>query len=176
MDSPKTDLLKRLVVISAIAMLFYMPTREFLKTTLIVGVPFIFILGYMVRQKKYSLKWVISLVLIVSLLGGYGYLLLDLPERIATRKIISEGGVLVAGGKYDAAIEKYQELDKLGKKDKMNKMIEEVEREKEASDLYNQATELIESGDTTGAKKVLDSIPKNAQISKKAAKLKDSLD
>ncbi len=175
MDSRKLALIKRLSVVLVIAMLFYMPTREFLKITFMLGIPFIFLLGYMIRQKKYSPMWIVSLIVIISMIGAYGYLLTQLPERIETRSIITEGGVLVAEERYDEAIEKYRQLEPIGQKSKMNEKIKEAEKEKEASVLLNQATELIKIGDKVQAKKILDSIPAGTRASREAGKLKKSI-
>jgi len=98
-----------------------------------------------------------------------------LPERIEIRRIISEGGALVAEGRYDEAIKEYKQLENLGRIEKMNDKIVKVEKEKKASDLLDQAKKLIEEGDVKQAREVLDSIPANTRASREAARLKKSI-
>lgn len=53
-----------LLVVLLIAMLFFVETREILKISFFLGIPFIFIMGFMRKQKQYSILWVISAVLL----------------------------------------------------------------------------------------------------------------
>jgi len=72
MDSRKVPFIRLFLVAAVLAMLFYMPTREFLKITFMLGIPFIFLLGYMMRQKKYSITWITASIVLIVILAGYG--------------------------------------------------------------------------------------------------------
>lgn len=167
----RQPLIKLLLILLLIAGVFYMPTREFLKITFILGIPFIFTLGFMVRQSRYSSGWIISLMLLIAIVGGYGYMLTNLPDRIETRRIISEAGALVAEGKYDQAIELYKQLEALGKTEQMQEKIELAQLEQQAAIDLNQARILIEQGKESEAIKLLKQIPKNTRSGYEANKL-----
>lgn len=171
----KTPLLRVLVVAVVIAMLVYMPTREFLKTTFMLGIPFIFLLGFMVKQPRNSIRWVILAVLVLSVVGGYVYMLTQLPERIEVRRIITEGSGLVAEGKYDAAIAEYRKLEKLDNKIKMAEKIEEVEKEKRAHRDVQLAQQLIKAGDNQEARKMLKAIPGDTRAAGEAKQILKTL-
>ncbi|WP_054692169.1 hypothetical protein [Syntrophomonas palmitatica] len=95
MNILRSGLIRVLLLAVCIGMLAWMPTREFLKITFMIGIPFVFALGFMVRRKPYSLAWIVSLFVMLAAAGLYVYLLTDLPERIETRRIITQGGTLV---------------------------------------------------------------------------------
>ncbi|MFY9119752.1 MAG: hypothetical protein WAO57_05485 [Syntrophomonadaceae bacterium] len=159
------------VAIAVIAALFYMPTREFLKITFIMGIPFILLLGVNMRQQRWGFKWILSACLLLLVVGAYGYLLTDLPERIETRRIISTGGALVAEGKYDQAIAEYCQLGDLGQIDKMQDKIAQAEEEKQAALNLEKGQELLEKGSVTEALQVLESIPGHTRAGRKAGKI-----
>lgn len=171
MNTWKGPYIRVLLVAVAIAMLAWMPTREFLKLTFIVGIPFIFVLGFMSKKERYSIPWIISLVLLLAILSGYGYLLTDLPERIETRRIITQGGTMVAEGKYDQAISEYRKLGELGRSEKMKEKIEVAQREKAADASLGEARQLIKAGKPEQAKKILETIPANTRAGRQAQKL-----
>ncbi len=163
---------KGILAAAGIAMLFYLPTREFLKVTFMAGIPFIFAWGFMSRQRRYSLPWVLAGIVILASLGGYGYLLVNLPERIQTRAIISEGGALVAEGKYDQAINEYKKLEEIGQTQKMQEKIQIAEKEKKANQQLVLARQLIKAGRLDDAKKTIESIPPDTRAAREAKKLK----
>ncbi|MGE5392032.1 MAG: hypothetical protein ACM3PE_13320 [Deltaproteobacteria bacterium] len=173
MDTWKRPYIRSGLVVLVIIMLAWLPTREFLKLTFMVGIPFIFILGFMLKKERYSFPWVVSLVLLIGIVGGYGYLLTDLPERIETRRIISQGAGLMAEGKYDQAIKEYRKLEALGRTAKMNEKIETARKEKAAQEALTEAKRLIKAGKPEQAKKVLEAIPEDTRAGGEAEDLLD---
>jgi len=173
MDTWKGPYIRVGLVALVIALLAWMPTREFLKLTFMVGIPFIFIFGFMTKKERYSVPWLISLVLLVGITAGYVYLLTDLPERIETRRIISQGAALVAEGKYDQAIGEYRRLEALGRGEKMKEKIAAAEKEEAASEALNRAKALIKAGKPEQAKKILESIPADTRYGREAKELLD---
>lgn len=161
------------LVILVIILLAWMPSREFLKLTFMVGIPFIFTLGFMVKRRRYSVPWLVSLVLLIGILIGYGYLLSDLPERIETNRIVRQGASLVAEGKYDEAIKEYQRMEGLGRNEKMKEKIEAAKQEKHASKDLDHAQRLIKEGKPAEAKKILESIPADTRAGREAQDLLD---
>ena len=159
------------LVALVIGLLAWMPTREFLKLTFMVGIPFIFILGFMLKRERYSAAWIISLVLLIGITAGYGYLLTDLPERIEARRIISQGAALVAEGKYDQAINEYRHLEDLGRSEKMKEKIEAAQTEKAASEALSKGKALIKAGKPEQARRVLESIPPGTRAGREAKEL-----
>lgn len=163
------------VIAAAVAALLYMPTREFLKITFMLGIPFILLLGFNRRQQRWGFKWCLSALLLLAVTGAYGYLLIQLPERIEVRRIVSEGGALVAEGHYDQAIEEYRKLGELGREDKMQEKIAQAEEEKQAALSLEKAKQLLLQGDKEEAVQVLESIPKHTRAGQKAVKLIDTI-
>lgn len=162
-----------ILLLAVVLMVFSLPLREFLKITFILGIPFIFLLGFWVKRPRYSASWFISLIGLVLIAGIYGYMLVNLPEKIETRKIIIEGANLEAEGRYDEAIARYKELGRLGKTSKMEEKIEHAEKEKEAYLTLKQAKELIKEGREEEALKLLDRIPEGTRAYHEAKSLKD---
>ncbi|MGI6412907.1 MAG: hypothetical protein ACOXZ5_04480 [Syntrophomonadaceae bacterium] len=160
-----------LIVAAAVAMLAYLPTREFLKITGMLGIPFIFALGYIKKHRKFSLVWILSWFVLLGTVGVYGYLLLDLPDRIAVRSIISEGGALVAEGKYDEAIKMYRHLEQLGEGRKMEEKIAGAQHEKDARDMLEEALALIDENELEKAREIIMAIPKDTRAAWEADKL-----
>lgn len=156
------------IAAAIILMIFSLPAREFLKLTFMFGMPFMVFLHFAVHKPKLSLIRIISIIALVGITGGYVYMLTDLPERIETNRIISEGATLVAEGKYEEAINRYQELEKLGRSEKMHKKIAEARREETASNSLAQAKKLLQEGNQTAAIKKLKSIPDNTRAAREA--------
>lgn len=103
-------------------------------------------------------------------------MLTDLPERIETRKIISEGAVLVAEGKYDQAISLYRELEKIGRTEKMQDKIAEAQKEKKAALILNEAKSLLQKGNKEEALQKITSIPEGTRAAREAHKLLKELE
>jgi outer membrane protein assembly factor BamD (BamD/ComL family) len=156
------------IAAAIILMIFSLPAREFLKLTFLLGMPFMVFLHFAVHKPKFSLMRIISIIALVGITGGYVYMLTDLPERIETNRIISEGSTLVAEGKYEEAISRYQELEKLGRSEKMHKKIAEARREETASNSLVEAKKLLQEGNQAAAIKKLKSIPDNTRAAREA--------
>ncbi|HNX29853.1 MAG TPA: hypothetical protein PKN87_10665 [Syntrophomonadaceae bacterium] len=171
MESSKAPLIRVGGTIIIIALLLYMPTREFLKMTFILGIPFVLFLVLMKKNKKYSFLWLVAVVCLFLVAGFYIYSLTTLPERIETRHIIITGEGLIADGKYDEAVANYRQLEKIGEIDKMNKKIARVEAEREADNLVEEARILIEAGNDEAAREVLLKIPSDTRAAQEAVKL-----
>jgi len=175
MSNPRNPYIRVPLAIAALIMLYFMPTREFLKTTFILGVPFIFLWGYMVRQPRASLRWTISFLGMVLVLGVYGYQLVHLPERIQVRTIVRDGAALLAEGKYDEAIAAYQQLQDLGKAETMEEKIAVAELEKEAHLQMEYARELINQGNIAEARQIIEALPSHTRAGQEAGELLKSL-
>jgi len=156
-------------------MLAWMPAREFLKITFIMGIPFIFALGFMMRRRPYSFPWVLSALVMLVSVGGYIYFLTDLPERIETRRIITQGGTLVAEGKYDQAINEYRKLAPLGRTQKMHEKIAAAEKERKADQQLQKARKLLREGREQEAQAILKAIDATTRAGVEAKKLKAGL-
>lgn len=176
MANSKSPLIRLALVVIALVMLFFAPTREFLKITFFMGIPFILFYSFMGKQKRYSIRWFLSGILLLGVLVMYGYLMMQLPERIATRAIITEGGTLVAEGKYDQAIEKYQELEKYGQKEKMLDKITQARLEKKAQQQLDLAEQYLAAGDKNQARKIIENLPSGTRADVKARKIRSQLD
>lgn len=145
---------------------------EFLKVTFFMGVVFIPALGFMRRKKPYSLPWILAAVVCLGVLILYGNLLINLPDRVQTRSIVAEGGALVAEGKYDAAIEEYRKLEKLGKSQDMEAYLATANREKQAAQDLEQARQLLSAGKKQEAVEVLKGIPADTRAGRGVPDLK----
>lgn len=159
------------IAAAVILMIFSIPAREFLKLTFMLGIPFVLFLSLAAKKRKYSPVWVVSVMGLFVVVGGYVYMLGDLPERIETRKIISEGAVLVAEGKYDQAINCYRQLEKLNRSEKMEKKIAEADKEKKASILLAEARALMQNGNESEAIKKIQSIPEGTRAKREASRI-----
>lgn len=148
---------------------------EFLKATFFVGIVFILVLGFWRRKPRFSAAWIVSSLVLVGLLVLYGSLLLHLPVKAQTRHIVSEGGALLAEGKYDEAIEEYRKLESLGEADDMQSYLQNAYREKEAAVNLEQARELAAAGKAGEALELLARIPGNTRAAGEAEALKKSL-
>jgi tetratricopeptide (TPR) repeat protein len=152
-------------------MLLYLPTREFLKITIFMAIPFIFVLGFRRKPQASSVIRGLSVFLLLIIIGIYGYLIFQLPERIETRRIITQGGSLVAEGKYDQAIKVYSKLKELGQNEKMKEKIQEAEKEKTAAALLEDAQNLMAKGNQEEALIILKKIPPGTRAANKATKI-----
>lgn len=148
---------------------------EFLKATFFVGIVFIPVLGFWMRKPRFSALWIIASLVLIGLLGFYVSLLVNLPVKAQTRQIVSEGGALVAEGKYDAAIEEYRKLEALGKTEDMESYLQNVYHEKEAAANLEQARQLAAAGRNQEALDLLAKIPGNTRAAGGADALRKSL-
>lgn len=164
------------LVILAGVMLYFMPTREFLKLTVLLGTPFIFLLGFMLKKSRYSLVWNICAISLVVLLGVYGYYLIHLPERIQVREIVTSGAALVANGQYDEAIAKFEKLGSLGKPEEMKEKIMEAQTEKDAHQQLENARQQIDAGNKEEARKIIEDIPPKTRAAQEAKQLLKSIE
>ncbi len=163
------------LAIAFIAMLFFMPTREFLKATFLLGIPFVFILGFMVKRPRYSWAWNLAALLLLAVVVVYGYTLIHLPERIQVHRIVSNGAGLVAEGRFDEAIAEYEKLNDLGESERMQKEIAEAQKEKDARQQLNRAQELLNSGNQAEALQILEAIPAETRAGLEATKIRQDL-
>ncbi len=168
--------LRLLLIIVIGIMLYFVPTREFLKLTFMLGMPFVLLMGLMVKRPRYSLVWNAGALGLLGVLVLYGYYLIHLPERVQVREIISSGATLVAEGHYDAAIEKYAGLEKLGKAAQMEEKIQEAQLEKEAYLQLETARQLIEAGNKDEAKRIIEALPANTRAYHESRDLWKSLE
>ncbi len=175
MSKIESPLIKLILVVVCLVMLFFAPTREFLKITFFMGIPFLLFYSFMGRQRRYSILWILNGLMVLGVLLMYGYFMIHLPERIEAREIISEGGALVAEGKYDLAIEKYQQLEGLGQKQKMEEKISTARLEKKAQQQLDLAEQKLASGDEKAAREIIKNIPTNTRAAVKAHKLRSEL-
>ncbi len=171
MEISKTPLFRVFLVAVVIAALLFMPAREFLKITFILAIPAIIIIGFMLRQKKYSFTWLFSLVLVLGIGAFYIYNLTVLPDRIEARRIISEGSALMAEGRFDEAREQFVRLEVIGREEKMKQKLEEVEQEQQARQQFDLAREWMARGENQTALEILEKIPPNTRASSEAQKL-----
>lgn len=176
MENTKAPFIRLGIVVIAIGLLLYLPTREFLKMTFMLGIPFVLFLVLMKRNKKYSVLWFLSIVLLLMVTGLYLYSLTTLPERIETRRIVMKGEGLLADGKYDEAIANYRQLGKIGETDKMNEKIARVEAERKAEEMVEEAKQLMAAGKDKAAREVLQQVPADTRAAQQAVKLLREID
>lgn len=176
MNKKRNPYIRVPLVIGIAIMLYFMPTREFLKLTFLLGIPFIFLMGFMVKKPRYSLGWIVCAAGLVFLLGVYGYYLIHLPERIQVREIVTSGATLVANGQYDEAIAKFEKLESLGKSEEMKEKIMEAQTEKEAHLQLEKARQQIEVGNQEEARKIMEELPPNTRAAQEAKQLLKSIE
>lgn len=157
-------LLVVLILLGIVALFFYGPTREFVKTTVLLGMPALVVWSYRRRFIRFSWTWWASTIILLALIAGYVFMLLGLPERIAVKRIEREAGIYLVQGKYDQAIEKYRELERYDREDRMKRKIAEVERQKEYEASYQQARQMVIEGNYTEARRILEEIPLDAIV------------
>lgn len=129
------------------------------------------LLGIAVRQYRFTAKWWMSAILLLAVVGAYGYLLTGLPERIEIRRIVSEGGALVAEGRYEQAMAEYCKLGDLGKTEKMKEKIAEAEVEQKAAQDLQKGKDFMNQGKTSEAKEIFSAIPDHTRAGHEAHKL-----
>ena len=112
-------LLVVIILLGIVALFFYGPTREFVKTTVMLGMTALVGWSYRRRFIRFSWTWWVSTIILLTLIAGYVFMLLGLPERIAVKSIEREAGIYLVQGQYDRAIEKYRELERYDRKDRM---------------------------------------------------------
>lgn len=168
--------LRLLLLAVGVAALLYMPTREFLKLTFMFGIPFVFVRVFMMKQQERGALWWISFIILMFVAGSYAYMLTNLPERIEIRRIVSEGGALVAEGKYTEAITEYSKLQELDREEKMKEKIALAEYEQKADLDLQTARQLLDQGYSKEAQQILEDIPGNTRAGREARKLMDTID
>ena len=171
----KSPYIRVFFLLAAVVMLYFAPTREFLKITFFLGIPFLLFYVLMGRQPRYSLRWIICGILVLGVIGLYGYMLVHLPQRVETREIIREGGTLVAEGKYDQAIEEYQRLQELGQAQKMEEKISLARQEQEAARQLELARQKLAQGDKKAAREIIASIEPGTRAAVEARDLRKPL-
>ncbi len=164
------------LVIAAAVMLYFMPTREFLKLTLLLGAPGVLVLGFMLKRPRYSWAWNVWAAVLLGLIGVYGYYLVHLPERIQVHEITTSGAVLVASGQYDEAIAQYRQLESLGKPEAMEEKINEAQTEKAAQLQLEKARQAIEAGNQEEARRIIRELPPNTRAAQEAKQLLKSME
>lgn len=168
MENPRV---RGLVVLAAVVALFaYTPTRFFIKLTVVFGIPFILLFGWWRRLRRFSIGWILVGLALGGLLGLYGVQVYAFPERLKVKEITREGDVLLAQGKYDQAINKYREMEKLDA-DKAEKKVAVAREQKKFYNTYREARELAERGDKERAVKLLGTIPPTAHVHSEAQRL-----
>lgn len=171
----KSPFIRVFVLLAAVVMLFFAPTREFLKITFFLGIPFLLFYVLMSRQIRYSLPWFICGILVLGVIGLYGYMLFQLPERVEVREIIREGGTLVAEGKYDQAIVEYRRLEELGQTEKMEEKISLVRQEQKADQQLELARQKLAHGDKNAAREIIANIEPGTRAAVEARDLREQL-
>jgi len=151
-------------LIAVLAMLAFAPTREFIKTTVLLGMPALVVWSYRRRFIKYTWTWWISSLLLLVLAVGYGFMLVGLPEKVAVRNIERQAGLYLTQGQYDRAIEKYREMERYGQEARMERKIKEARRQKGFDASYRRAEELVREGNYDEAKILLNGIPPDAIV------------
>ncbi len=167
----KNPWVRVIFIILLAASLLYMPTREFLKITCLLGILAVFLAAFMRKQDKRSRKWMIAALGLVVLSGTYLYFLTQLPERIEVRRIMATGSALTRQGQYDRAMAEYSKLEKLGAKNKMQAKLDEVEIEKKAQRDLELAKQMVKNGDYSEARKLINTIPRQTKAAEEAARI-----
>lgn len=167
--------LRRLLVVitlvAVVALFVYAPTREFIKTTVLLGMPALVVWAYRRRFRKFSWTWWVSSVIILALIAGYGFMLLGLPEKIAVKSIEREAGIYLTQGQYDRAIEKYREMERYDRKDRMQRKVAEAEQQKGYDSSYKLARRMAVEGKYSEARRLLKEIPLEAIVYPQAREL-----
>lgn len=176
MSNNRGPIIRLFILVLIIGMFFSMPLREYIKITAFFGVPFILLLGFMLKKKRFSIPWLISAVLILLTVVGYGFMLSTLPDRIEVKNIMKTGTTLEGQGNYKAAIEEYKKLEQYGKIVKMNERIANAEKELKGQEIIKEANELIAKGDIVKAQELLKTVPPNTKAAKEAYTLLKQLE
>ncbi|NLB87862.1 MAG: hypothetical protein GX790_01350 [Syntrophomonadaceae bacterium] len=176
MNNNRGPIIRLFVLVLIIGMIFSMPLREYIKITAFFGIPFIFILGFMLKKERYSIPWFISAFLLLLTIIGYGFMLNTLPDRIEVKNIMKTGTTLEGEGNYKGAIEEYKKLEQYGKIKKMEERIASAEKELKGQEIIKEANELIAKGDKAKAEELLKTVPPNTKAAKEANKLLKQLE
>ncbi|MGI6549720.1 MAG: hypothetical protein ACOX4Q_06725 [Syntrophomonadales bacterium] len=167
--------LRRLLVVIAlvgvVALFVYAPTREFVKTTVLLGMPALVVWSYQRRFIRFSWTWWISSLILLALAVGYGFMLLGMPEKLAVKSIEREAGIYLTQGQYDRAIDKYREMERYDRKDRMERKIKEAEKQKGYDASYRQALKMANEGNYVEARRLLNTIPMEAIVYPQAREL-----
>lgn len=158
-------------IVLIIALFIYDPTREFIKLTVLIGMPALVIWGYQKRFERLSLPWVICALILVGLAVGYGFMLQDLPNKIGWRGAQRQGDMYLAAGQYDKAISQYKVMAKYGKEAKAESRIMEAVEQKNFDKRYQEARQMAADRKYNEARRLLKGIPGTAVIYPKAARL-----
>ncbi len=161
----KAPWVRLLFLLAFIVMLFFLPTREFLKITCMLGIPFIFLLRFTGQKIRYSAPWVVCVFFLLVLIGVYFNSLYHLPEKIQIRTIITQGAALAANGQFNSAIAEYEKLESLGQTEKAREKISQVRLEQKASIQLEEAKENLKNGDKESAEKLIRSLPEGTRAS-----------
>lgn len=177
--TPNYRLRRFLVVIAllaAVALFVNASTRELVKTTVLLGMPALVVWSYRRQFKRFSWTWWVSSIILLALIAGYGFMLMGLPEKIAVKQIEREAGIYLTQGRYDQAIEKYRELERYDRKDRMERKISEAKKQKGYDAAYTQAREMVIEGNYTDARRLLKEIPMEAIVYPQARELLQELE
>jgi len=146
-----------------IALCLYTPTRFFIKFTVLFGLPFLLLLAWWRRLKRFSLPWILASMGMIVLLTVYGLQMAEFPQKLRVKEITMQGDVLLAQGKYDEAITKYKEMEGIDP-EKAQAKIGVARREKGYQEDYLKAKKLAEQGEKEEAVNILKSIPGTAKV------------
>lgn len=158
------------LVAVVIALCLYTPTRFFIKFTVLFGLPFLLLLAWWRRLKRFSPVWFLASLALVGLLVAYGLEMAEFPQKLKEKEITMQGDVLLAQGKYDEAIAKYEEMEKISPEKAREKMAVAVQQKRYSED-YLKAKRLFEQGKKEEAKHLLSSIPSTARVHAQARDL-----
>ncbi len=164
-------LLVLIALLGAVALFIYAPTREFIKTTVLLGMPALVVWSYWRRFIRFSWTWWISSLILLALAVGYGFMITGLPEKLAVKSIEREAGIYLTQGRYDLAIEKYREMERYDRKDRMERKIEEVKIQKGYDASYRKAQKMANEGNYDEARRLLNNIPLEAIVYPQAREL-----
>lgn len=176
MNLKKAPFIRAGLLLIIVAMLFYMPTREFFKITIVMAVPAVLVLVFMKNKIRFSALWFMGIILLVCISSGYIYMLKGLPQQIATQRIVIDGTTLLAEGKYAQAFNKFSELGDYSDIETMNEKLELVNKEKQSDNMLKEAEKLITAGELESAGILLESIPPGTKAHQKAVALLESLE
>lgn len=167
--------LRRILVAVALLLVVpafvYTPTREFVKTTVLLGMPALVVWSYRRRFIRFSWTWWVSSLILLALAVGYGFMITGLPEKLAIKSIEREAGIYLTQGQYDRAIEKYREMERYDRQDRMERKIKEAEKQKGYDARYRQAQRMANQGNYEEARRLLSTIPMEAIVYPQAREL-----
>jgi len=159
-----------LLLAVVIALCIYTPTRFFIKFTVLFGLPFLLLLAWWRRLKRFSPAWILASLGMIVLLTVYGLEMAEFPQKLRVKEITMQGDVLLAQGKYDEAVAKYKEMEKIDPEKAREKMAVALQQKRYRED-YLKAKKLVEQGKKEEAKRLLSSIPSTARVHSEARDL-----